>query len=292
MRYSVFSDVVVIEPIENIEESAEESVIRIGYSEDEAGVGVVVFSSIKSVRAKELCGFLLGDFGLVKGDANKASTSVPALAARLLRTDNGSGNIADYLSQKVKEYYEDCVHIDLRTTEGYRGDFDENARYKKKDVQWAVVKSEDIAPCGTQIRFKTLENESGHVIEAGIDKYIMIGIDGETYDIDKVKFEHTYELTGERLDIFTQMFKLIPEVKIAGSNDYICLEEKALMCRPKGQNVILAQRLEKRAKVYYKDGEGDYYLGKAGDVLACRADDRNDIYVIQGDIFETTYERV
>ena len=42
-------------------------------------------------------------------------------------------------------------------------------------------------------------------------------------------------------------------------------------------------------KVFGK-GRGDYFIGKAGDYLAIRLDDLQDMYIIRREVFERTYE--
>ena len=45
-------------------------------------------------------------------------------------------------------------------------------------------------------------------------------------------------------------------------------------------------------KVFTSWDPDKYYLGNVGDYLAVREDDMHDIYVIKGDIFDRTYDRV
>ncbi len=55
--------------------------------------------------------------------------------------------------------------------------------------------------------------------------------------------------------------------------------------------LIRAKRLDCRAKVYAQWDPDNPMLGEAGDWLACRAEDPNDIYIIKRSIFEKTYEK-
>ena len=69
------------------------------------------------------------------------------------------------------------------------------------------------------------------------------------------------------------------------------MDDKAKLCLPKGDNVIYAMPLTKRTKVFSESNKGEYFVGREGDYLAMREDDMNDIYIIQKEIFEDTYQR-
>ena len=163
-------------------------------------------------------------------------------------------------------------------------------QYIKKKIPWAYVRSTDIVEEGEAFKLRSLENESGIIMEASPDIYIMIGCRGEAYHITRDKFERTYESADESLDIFEQMLDFIPEVQIMKDNSYVSIDELAHLCYPKTANAIYATVLDERTKVF-PVSEEDYYLGRPGDYLAIRADDITDIYIIQKDIFQQTYER-
>ena len=45
-------------------------------------------------------------------------------------------------------------------------------------------------------------------------------------------------------------------------------------------------------KVFTAWDEHKYYTGLAGDYIVMREDDEHDIYIVRGDIFKKTYEKV
>ena len=59
---------------------------------------------------------------------------------------------------------------------------------------------------------------------------------------------------------------------------------------PPGVTHIYARELTERVKVFTAWDEEKYMLGKPGDYLAVRCDDKHDIYVVERDIFFKTYE--
>ena len=166
----------------------------------------------------------------------------------------------------------------------------EMKRYHKKKIPWAFVRSTDIVADGEKIHIKSLENESGLQLTAHENVFIMIGCRGEIYDIEKEKFENTYDVTDGKLDIFEQMLDFLPEVERESDGAYISLDEMAHLCYPKQGIEIYAKEIEKRTKVFPVMREQEYFLGRPGDYMAIRADDLCDIYIIQGEIFKQTYE--
>lgn len=72
----------------------------------------------------------------------------------------------------------------------------------------------------------------------------MIGCKGEIYDIERQKFENSYETTNEPLDVFTQMMDFWPELQKLPEQDFISIDEYARLCYPKQEVGIYARRLE------------------------------------------------
>lgn len=68
------------------------------------------------------------------------------------------------------------------------------------------------------------------------------------------------------------------------------LIDHAKVCIANGGGQIYAKELTERVKVFTAWDEEKYMLGKPGDYLAVRSDDKHDIYVVERDIFFKTYE--
>ena len=84
----------------------------------------------------------------------------------------------------------------------------------------------------------------------------------------------------------------IPEVLSGKNNEYISLDDKAYLCYPKSEKKIYVSKIEKRTKIFSEHNKGEYFVGRTGDYMAVREDDVSDIYIIQREIFEQTYEKV
>ena len=68
------------------------------------------------------------------------------------------------------------------------------------------------------------------------------------------------------------------------------LIDHAKVCIAVGGAQIYAKELTERVKVFTAWDEGKYMMGRPGDYLAVRCDDRHDIYVVERNIFFQTYE--
>ncbi len=246
-----------------------------------------------NVRALEFLDYLISDFGLVKGHGQFAQGEISATILGVQMAEQELESVMRYVLKKARAYFQECECIDANTY------ISENAdiltimeKYQKKLVKWAFVRSLDVVKEGQQLCIKSLENESGVTLQAGEDAYIMIGCRGEIYNITKEKFESTYEATKEPLDIFEQMLDFIPVIETIPEGEYISLDEVAHLCHPKRGTGIFAKQLEKRTKVFTGRDSQVYFLGRQGDYLAVRRDDVKDIYIIQKEVFEQTYEKV
>jgi phosphoglycolate phosphatase len=252
---------------------------------------MLFFSDTKKVRSLEFLDYLLPEFGLVRGDAGCALGRINTVILNLLISEQGAARVEDYVREKAKSYFWDCDWIDAETyADAHQKEIEETNSYQKRKIPWAFVKTTDIAAPGKQLLLKSLENESGLTVAVAQDVYIMIGCRGEVYDIKRGKFENTYQETQEGLDVFARMMEFIPELMILPGREYVSLEEYACLCYPRQETGVYAKKLERRTKVFPADGSQEYYLGRPGDYLVIRREDLTDIYIVQGDIFEETYE--
>ncbi len=69
------------------------------------------------------------------------------------------------------------------------------------------------------------------------------------------------------------------------------LSDYAKVCIANGETHIHARELTGRVKVFTAWDREKYTLGRPGDYLAVRCDDRHDIYIVERDIFFKTYEK-
>lgn len=252
---------------------------------------LLFFSRSKRVRALEFLDYLIGEFGLVKGEGNAANGRISSVILKVQTSGEEMKNTTEYFLNKATSYFEDCDCIDAGIfAEQHFSEIETMKRYMKKQIPWAFVKSTDITGEGKFFFMKSLENESGLTVKASEDTYIMIGCRGEVYDIARRKFESTYEATPQALDVFELMLDFLPAVETVPEGEYISLDEIAHLCYPKKGKGIYACELQKRTKVFPVNQAQEYYLGHPGDYMAVRTDDFQDIYIIQREIFLQSYE--
>ena len=81
-----------------------------------------------------------------------------------------------------------------------------------------------------------------------------------------------------------------PTIKNLIDGTVLPLDSYVKSCISTGETYIHAKPLEKSVKVFTEWDEEKYMLGRVNDYIAVRSDDRHDIYIIENNIFQTTYE--
>lgn len=246
-------------------------------------------SRSQKIRALELIDFVLGQFGIAKGTAQWAQSSVSEVLLSVCMSEAEAEDATEYFLLRADAYFTECDVVEAATYATRNSDqMAKMKEYEKALVTWAYVKTTDIVPKGVSLSVRTLENDSGVTVEAAEDIYIMIGCMGEVYQIQLEKFSASYESSEKPLDMFIQMFEFIPAVERLDNHTYLPIDEMAKICYPKREAGIFAKQLEKRTRVFGKTFS-DYFVADPGDYLAVRKDDLQDIYVIRKEVFGRTY---
>ncbi len=240
-------------------------------------------------RALELVEYVLGQFGTAKGSARWAQGSISQVLLSVCMTEVEISDITEYFMECVDRYFAECEVIEAKLFSKQQPERVASMKeYEKARVSWAFVKTTEVAKKGETLSIRTLENDTGVLVDAAEDVYVMIGCRGEVYQIQRQKFESSYEPSDEKLDIFRQFLDFIPAVERVETAEYVPIDEFAHLCYPKRGAAILAQRLERRTRVFSQSGT-DYFVGKQGDYIAMRKDDPEDVYIIQEEVFRRTY---
>lgn len=253
------------------------------------GFGVRCLSLSQRIRALELIDFVFGQFGIAKGTEKWAESTISEVLLSVAMSEAEVDDVIEYFLLRADAYFTECDVVEAVTyAQQNSQQLVQMKEYEKARVLWAYVKTVDIVPKGVALSIRTLENDTGVVIEADDDLYIMIGCKGEVYQIQYEKFNASYEMSEEPLDIFTQMYEFIPAVERLDNHTYVPIDEIAKICYPKKEAGILARPLEKRTRVFGKT-VADYFVADPGDYLAVRKDDLQDVYVIRKEVFVLTY---
>lgn len=256
------------------------------YNELGEGMKFSVRSCIKEVRADELASFLADDMGSGGGHKEKAGGFIPK---NRYEEKYPTLHSEAYFSERMNEYFDNCQIIDAET---YEIDISSMKGYCKRKLPQGFVPAKEIMPVGTPITVRTLEGDMDMKVEEDI--IFMIGIKGEIYPVKKEKFERTYCPTEEKYLLKKHALQddYVPTVRsrLTGASKEIT--DFAKVCVPTGETHIHAKALTGMVKVFTAWDKEKYMLGKPGDFLAVRCDDRHDIYVVERDIFYKSYEEM
>ena len=252
------------------------------YSVLEFGVKISVRSCITSVQANELAAYICEGLGGGGGHLIKAGGFLKKDLIEKNGYDFTQDTIRKLLNDRMNGYFENSVVL-------YAGEHKEDVSklkvYVKKSIKLGYVVSTDLAPKGSKITVRTLEGDVD--ILTGDDTYIVLGINGEIYPINREKFERGYDYLDEPYEF---MHEYNPSVLESVSGERVCILPFAKSCIANGGVKIYARQITKRKKVFTAWDPEHYYLGKPGDYLATRMDDLSDIYIIDQEIFKLTYE--
>ena len=255
------------------------------YNEWKEGYKFSVRSCVKEVQANELAAFLADKIGSGGGHHEKAGGFI---SKTLYEESYPTLHSEAFFSERLNDYFDNSQII---AAAEYDIDVSDMQSYVKKKVPLGFVQATDILPAGTPITIRTLEGDVDMVVEP--DLILMIGIKGEVYPNRKSIFEKTYELTDKPYSMADCAVKAAyqPTVHNRADRSVLHLSDYARVCIANGGTHIHAKELTNRVKVFTRwDGE-KYTLGKPGDYLAVRCDDKHDIYVVERDIFFKTYEK-
>ncbi len=260
------------------------------YSVLPVGVKFSVRSCTKETRANELAEYLSKGIGSGGGHEEKAGgfLQYELLAQRYKKYgESGKRNdsvITTILRERMYAYFRSFDVIYAEET-----DLDVTGMevYKKIPVPVGYVDPEAFIEKGRQATIRTLEGDLNFEVKE--DTIIMIGLRGEVYPITGEKFESSYRISDAPLHLHLEYE---PTIRDTLTGEVFSLMAEAGSCIAEKDVRIYAKKLEKTLKIFTAWDEDRYMLGKKGDYLAVRQDDRKDIYIIERSIFKKSYEKV
>lgn len=246
------------------------------------GIKISVRSCVKETKAGELAEFITEDIGSGGGHFEKAGGFIQTdLLEKAYVKYKRQPDAGSFLQWRMNDYFDD---IEVIHAAEYDIDLSPMERYKKRRIQVGYVQAAEIFSPGTEISVRTLEGDLDVCVQE--DTYIMIGIQGEVYPNKREKFERSYQLSAEP---YRFQGEYAPTVKETLEGKSVSLVPYAKSCISTGESHIYAMKLDHRVKIFTEWDNEKYMLGKEGDYLAVRRDDLHDIYVIEGNIFGSTY---
>ena len=252
------------------------------YSELTNGIKLSVRSCVKEIKASELATYLTEEIGSGGGHLEKAGGFINQ---KLFEKSYPGLSSEAYFLNRLDSYHKSYDIVDAGT---YVMDTFDMPLYQKLPIPIGYVETMKLLPPHTPAIVRTLEGDID--ITASENVYIMIGIDGEVYPIQKDKFERSYERlsSGFLLDD-AQYF---PSIKNKLTGETLLLKDHVQSCLARGKVQIYAKPLTRVTKVFTAWDKSKYMYGAIGDYIAVRSDDPHDIYIIRGDIFLKTYGKI
>lgn len=257
------------------------------YNETGDGYKFSVRSCIKEVQADELAGFLSDGVGSGGGHREKAGGFINlALYEEAYPTLHSEA----FFSERLNDYFDNCEIIRAESCTIHISDM---GIYVKRPVTLGYVLATDLLPAGTPITVRTLEGDLDIRVEE--DLVIMVGIKGEVYPNRRSRFEKSYEVTqkpyreyGARIGAGL-LYE--PTIHNRETGEVMKLIDHAKLCISDGGRRVFARELTKRVKLFTAWDREKYTLGCPGDYLIVGCEDRNDIYLLERDIFFHTFEK-
>lgn len=151
----------------------------------------------------------------------------------------------------------------------------------------------------TEIILQTLENESGVTLKCSDEVLIMIGTNGEPYDIRSEKFSELYEIMEEGSGEASVMelskdYEMIPKAILKDSGAEINLLDYAVLCTSVKINQVYAEQISEGIYKVFSTrilGTNQYYLGGKGDWLTVDRDSPTSVHIVADIPFKKSYEK-
>ena len=253
------------------------------FNEVPDGYKFSVRSCIKEVNASELAAFLAQDIGSGGGHYEKAGGFIS-----LWRYEENFPTLHTeaYFNNRMTQYFDS---YELIYAEDYQVELEGMKQYVKRNIPVGYVKADQVLPVGTPITIRTLEGDLELTVDE--DLYIIIGVRGEVYPHRRDKFERSYRILDMKYHLDPEM-EYVPTIKDRVDGSTFTLTDFAGICVPTGNVKIYARELNKGVKVFTLWNKDKYMMGKPGDYLAVRCDDLHDVYVVERERFDQSYDAV
>lgn len=249
------------------------------YNEIGNGYKFSVRSCVKEVHANDLAEYIAEGIGSGGGHQDKSGGFIDK--ARF-KEKNCEADIHEYINARFLSYFED---VPLIYAKEYTIDTSDMKKYYKKPIVVGYVDPSEFLENGEEVVIRSLEGDFEVTVDGSF--YVMIGIVGEVYFIEKEKFYRTYEVIDEKYEVETEYN---PTIRTRKDGKSIDITGYAGCCRAKGITPVLAKQIKTSMKIFPVWTDDTYMLGHAGDFVACKEDDIQDIYIIEKNIFAKTYE--
>ena len=257
--------------------------VCVAFYESPQEVKFSVRSCSKEVHADEVADYISEGFGGGGGHLYKAGGIL--WPDKLSLINDGEADFSRrFIQDRMNSYFERYEVIYAATTEMDREGM---KLYAKRPQHMGVVKLTDIFESGENVEIRTLEGDVSVRIDD--DVWLMIGIEGEVYPINKEKLMKSYTITDEP---YRTSFEYDPTIKNIRTGEKKNVLAYAKDVISSGGSKIYAKPLDKYVKLFTAWDEEKYYSGQPGDFIAMREDDAHDFYIIRRRLFDKLYSEL
>lgn len=245
------------------------------------GYKLSVRSSTKKVKANELVEFLCKNIGSGGGHLDKAGGFI---SKNLFNEFYPNTTMDTYLESMMKKYHESYDYLYF-IGNNKKIELEEFTPYKNKEISCTFVKSTDIFPDGTPMLIRTLYGDINVV--SSHDLYLIINFKGQINIIIKNEFLNSYTPINHPCKL---NLEYMPHVKNLITGEYRNLNKNFTQCLTFSKDNVYAKELKKSLKLFTELNNEVYTSGEIGDYLVYSSKYPNDLYIIEKDIFNETYD--
>lgn len=249
------------------------------FNELQDGIKLSVRSCIKEVKACELASYLTNVIGSGGGHKEKAGGFIQR---QLFEDRYHSMSLEAYFTERMNEYFNNFEVIDAET---YKIDISKMKFYRKTKVTIGYLRLADVISVDTPVLIRTEDDDIELTVRE--DLYIVVGLYGEVYVMDKEKFDATYQPIDARVNYLA---KYMPVANNLLNGTKLELTKYAKACISRTEQCIYARQLTIETKVFSIWDTDTYMLGHIGDYIAVNENDERDIFIIDKDIFSLSYK--
>ena len=272
------------------------------------GVKFSVRSCVPDVRANELAAYVARGLGGGGGHLRKAGGRLSADA--LLKAMNPgaepvfsesavAGCAHGMFSMRVASYFAETQVLDACADAGDGKDaygarkrppsLTDAPVYRKIATEQGYVDTAQAFGEGCDVLVRMLEGE--FTIRTGHTVCIMIGVDFETYPIERSVLEKKYHLTEEPYDLFTGEYPPTVHNQTTGEVEDLLVHAKKCVSLDSDTSTVYALELDRITKLFTRWSRDKYMLGEKGDYLVASTADPEDAYIVKQEIFHKIYRK-
>lgn len=270
-----------------------------------------LYSGTYNTRSGDLLRYLNDRLPQFAFDIVKEANDVSKITSWCLAVQLASIELSSALESKIQtlaeQYEAETIIIDAATF------FTEN---KMEITGWSLYRKQALPRCyvslqqikeklglkdNCEIVLKTLENESGVTLQCSNDVMIMLGTQGEPYDIERQKFDELYQpieydIGNDRIKKeLSQDYDMLLKVVVGEMGEEIDLLDYGLLCVPKKINQVYAMQITEGIYKIFSTritGTNQYYLGQKNMWVTVDEDFPVSVHVVDAAVFAKSYEIV